>query len=443
MTEGVESRRVAYRAVRRVRERGAWSVQAVGAELQRSDLDARDRAFAANLAYETLRWEGTLDWLLARATARPLSAVEEPLLDVLRIGAWQLQFGGVPDSAAVGTAVEVARAEFGERATGFVNGVLRGLARKAPSLPDGDDDESVALRLGYPRWVVAAAVRRFGARAHDVLAAGNRPPGVTLRAAAEGGESLEAARQRLVAELAESGVEGRPGALAPEAVRAPGADPGRLAAVTEGRAAVQDEASMVVSRAVVAGLGAAPLVADTCAGPGGKSAHLATLGARVVATELHPARARLVAETAVRLHVPVRVAAADATVPPLKSGRFDAVLVDAPCSGLGVVRRRPELRWRRQEDDLGRLADLQLRLLLAAADLVRPGGRLVYAACTWPVEETEQLAETFDAAEGDRFAGVDVGELVGLERRGPKIQLDPAADDTDAMFIAAWLRTAP
>jgi 16S rRNA (cytosine967-C5)-methyltransferase len=411
--------------LRRVHGQGAWSTLAMPGILARSGMDARDRAFAANLAYSTLRWEGTLDWALAQVVTRPLEQVEPPLLDVLRLGAWQVLYGSTPDRAAVGTAVDLARSAVAPRATGFVNGVLRGLARRRDSLPwpSEDTDEGLGLKLGYAPWIVAEARARFGSRARAVLEAGNEPPGLTLRATGD--------RNALLAELRAAQVGAEPGRWAPEAVRAPGVDPSALAAVAERRAVPQDEASMLVARAAAAGIGAGRLALDACAAPGGKATHLAQLGLRVVAADVHPRRASLIRG------VPVIVA--DGLAPPFGPGSFDVVLVDAPCSGLGTVRRRPDVRWRRAPDDPRRLGELQRGLLERLAPLVRPGGRLLYSACTWPVAETAAVAEAFLAEHGHAFT-VEAADVAGagtlLDDLG--VQLAPDRDGTDAMYVSAF-----
>lgn len=442
-TAGLGARVAAYRAVRRVHSTGAWAQRAVDGALRGAvpSLDARDRAFAANLAYQTLRWEGTLDWALRRVVTRPLTAVQPEVLDVLRLGTWELLQGAAPDHSAVGTAVEVARAEIGSQTTGFVNGVLRGLARGKEAIPwpAEDTDEGLGLVLGYPAWIVGEARAVFSDRARAVLAAGNDAPGLTLRAAPPG------SRDRLIAELAASGHAARPGRAAPDAIAVPGADPATLPAVAQGRAAPQDEASMLVVMALAGAAGdlAGRGVLDACAAPGGKSTHLAALGAHVTATDLHPGRARQVTEAAARLGASERVlvAAADATRPPFRPDSFDAVLLDAPCTGLGVVRRRPELRWRREAADPARLSALQVGLLEACARLVRPGGVLVYSVCTWTAAETVVAVRAFLAAEGDRFTVVDPGLPAGRPApSGPGILLDPDADGVDGMYICTLAR---
>ncbi len=427
--EGLPARRAALRALRRVDEDGAWSNRVVPTAVR--DLPAvRDRAFAAHLAYDTLRWQGTLDWALDTVLNRPLDEVEAPVRRVLRLGALQLLRTEVPPRAAVHTSAELARQQVppgrADGAAGFVNGVLRALARRREQLPwpdpDADPVGHLALTTGHRPWSVTDLLGRYDRdRTARILHADNDPPGVTLRAVGD--------RDALLDELAVEGLDPVPGRL-PEAVRAPGADPRRLAAVAEGRAVPQDEASMRVVRATRAGPG--DRVLDLCAGPGGKSTALAARvgrDGRVVAVESHPRRAELIREAAARQGVDVEVVVGDAAAPPVPTGsRFDVVLLDAPCTGLGTGRRRPEIRWRATPDDATELAALQSRLLAAAATFVRPGGRLTYSVCTWTVAETVAVAEQFDTAP---FGGFEPEQ---------RMQLLPDVDGTDGMFVATWLR---
>jgi 16S rRNA (cytosine967-C5)-methyltransferase len=431
-TTGLPARRAALAALRAVEEDGAWSNLAVPAAIE-SLPDERDRGFAAHLAYDTLRWEGTLDWALGQVLSRPLADVEPALRRVLRLGALQLLRSGVPARAAVATSVALARDQVPRKraagAAGFVNGVLRALSRRADGLPWPDRGttpvDHLALTTGHPPWVVEDLVARLPVeRVAAILAADDEPPGLTLRATGD--------RDALVEELRSAGVSATPGAV-DVAVRAPGADPRRLPAVREGRAVPQDEASM----RVVAATGTRPgdRVLDLCAGPGGKATYLAGLvgsRGRVVGVELHPHRAELVRAAATRQGVAVDVVVGDAADPPVPAEeRFDRVLLDAPCTGLGTGRRRPEVRWRRQPEDATELATLQRRLLLAAAGRVAPGGTLTYAVCTWTAAETDGVV---DAAAPDLA-------LAGL-RPGERVQLWPDLDDTDGMFIATWTRPA-
>jgi 16S rRNA (cytosine967-C5)-methyltransferase len=427
---GLASRRAALAALTQVEEGGRWSNLAVPEAI--ADLvEVRDRAFAAHLAYETLRWEGTLDAALALVLTRELAAVEPALRRILRLGATQLLISDVPARAAVDTSVQLARtavpAGRSNGAAGFVNGVLRALSRRGDDLgwPDPAQDPvgHLALSTGHPRWIVEDLVARLGAeRAGRILAADDVAPGVTLRANGD--------REALLAELAAAGVEAT-AAVTPGAVRAPGLDPRGFAAVLEGRAVVQDEASMRVVLATGTTPGARVL--DLCAGPGGKTTHLAHLvgpAGSVTAVELHPHRARLIAAAAATQSVPVEVVVGDARTPPLApEATYDVVLVDAPCTGLGTGRRRPEVRWRRQPEDAVELAALQRELLAAAALRVAPGGKLTYAVCTWTAAETTAVVAAFEAGPASS----------GLTRR-ETLQLWPDTDDTDGMFIATWAR---
>lgn len=430
-TDGLPARRAALHAIVAVEERDAYSTLVVPSSVA-ALAEARDRAFASFLAYSTIRWQGTLDWALGYVLDRPIDDVETALRHVLRLGALQLLQSDVPARAAVSTSVDLAReqvpGERGRGASGFVNGVLRALDRQREQLPwpnpDHDPVAALALRTAHPAWIVEDLLERLGIDdARAVLDADNDPPGLTLRANQD--------REELIAELQEQGVDASPGDLAPEAVRAPGADPRRIAAVDQGRAVPQDEASMLVVHATDVRPG--DRVLDLCAGPGGKATHLAHLAGpdgHVTAIELHERRAALVREAAERQGLDITVVVGDGTDPPV-DGPFDVVLVDAPCTGLGTGRRRPEVRWRRTADDARALADLQQRLVLAATGLLAPGGRLTYAACTWTAAETSGIVEHLRQQRPD---------LVLEHER----QLWPQRDGTDGMFHATFqLPTEP
>jgi 16S rRNA (cytosine967-C5)-methyltransferase len=403
--------------------------------LRASALDARDRAFASNLAFQALRWEGTLDWALGHVVRRSLDDVEDGLRDLLRIGAWQLLYGRMPDRAAVSATVDVARSELGARTVGFTNGVLRNLARRRDALPwpPADSVDGRALRMGYPRWVVEAADVRFGADADRQLAAGNEPAGLTVRAADPA--TVQAA-------LTGRGAQVRPGALAQEALHVEGMSP---AAVLEAapEAVIQDEASMVVGHAAAAAVPDGVWVLDVCAAPGGKATHLAALGRQVIAADRSATRLGLVDDLARRLGRPVPLVVADGTRSPWRFGAFGGVLLDAPCSGLGVVRRRPELRWRRDVVDVGALATVQQDLIAAAADAVAPGGALVYSVCTWTRRETVDVVRAF-LSSGDDFAVEPHANEIGTiaEDDGPGRLLTTADHGCDGMYLAVLRRRA-
>jgi 16S rRNA (cytosine967-C5)-methyltransferase len=362
-----------------------------------------------------------LDHALAPLSRQPLERLEPLVLRGLRLGAYELLFGGTAAHAAVAETVgAVARAGHRGQA-GYVNAVLRRLAVAPPTWPDpGRDPVGWATTGGsHPAWIVAEALARLGpAEMVALVEADNVRPEVSLRATPG-----RTTREELLAELAAAGTAVRPSPLSPDCVVLERGDPARLAAVREGRAVVQDAASAVVAPAVGAGPG--DLVADLAAGPGGKAGHLAALGARVLAVEVQPARARLVARTAQRLGLAGRLhpVVADGRRPPLRPGAADAALVDAPCTNLGSLRRRPEARWRHGPGDVAGLVALQLELLAAAADSVRPGGTVLYSVCTWTTAETD---------------GVVAALLEGRDdlRLDQTRQLWPHRDGADGMFLA-------
>ncbi len=379
--------------------------------------------------YGTVRRLLSLDWAIARCASRPIDRMSPRARAILRLGAYQLLMAGVAPHAAVGETVELA----GDRERGFVNAVLRKLAAAPPPWPVGDDDAAISVRTGMAPW----AIRELRRVAPD--------PGATEEIASAFGErgplSLRVNRCRsspdaLSAAFAEAGVAAGIGEVSSDCLLVEGGDPTGLPGWAEGWFTVQDQASAFVTSALEAAEG--DLVLDACAGPGGKASALAcAVGAdgRVVAADLHPARARLVVDGAQRLGLHPLVLAMDARRSALRPG-FDRVLVDAPCSGIGSARRRPELLWRGTKDALSGLAHLQVEIATAAADLLRPGGRLVYAVCTFPRAETDAAA---DAILRHR------PELSPVAVEGPggpaeRIRLWPHRDGSDAMFVAAFVK---
>jgi 16S rRNA (cytosine967-C5)-methyltransferase len=424
----VTSRETAFAALLRV-EDGAYSNVLLPTMLRDSDLVARDRAFTTDLVYGTLRQQRALDYLVGLAADRPVEALDPPTRVALRLGAYQLT-RNVPVHAAVGETVTVAP----RRARGYVNAVLRALAGIGPQWPwpGGEDARALAVRLSYPDWIVEELVAQYGpADARASLEVANEPPPVALRV-----NTRRATVEAVADELRATGVEVRRGALAGGTLLARGiGDPARLPVVAEGRATPQDEAS----QAVVGILDPQPgeLVVDVAAAPGGKSTAIAErVGehGRVVACDLHPGRIRLVATARDRLGLDrVFPVVADGRSLPLHPACADRALVDAPCSGLGVLRRRAELRWRIRRDDLPRLVELQRDLLRGAAEAVRPGGVVVYSVCTLTGDETTDV---------DAWAERVLPQLVAdpppgapWRPRGRGAVLLPHDADTDGMYV--------
>ncbi len=445
------ARTAAFDVLAAVRDKDAYTNLVLPPLLRSRGLTGRDAAFATELVSGTIRRQGTYDAVIAACVDRPLAKVDVAVLDALRLGTHQLLAMRVPSHAAVGTSVDLVRAKVGQGPSGFVNAVLRkvsahdlsGWVRRVAPDPTSDPVGFASVAHSHPRWIVSALTEALGERAGELdalLAADNAPPKVTL-----------VARPGLatVDELVSAGGTSSP--LSPFAVQLDAGDPGAVPAVAEGRAGVQDEGSQLVALALSrAGLeGRDERWLDVCAGPGGKSALLAAiaggLGARLLASERQVHRAGLVASaTSTAGAGLLGVVAADGTRPAWRDGAFDRVLVDAPCSGLGALRRRPEARWRRSQDDVDGLVPLQHDLLTSAVDAVRAGGVVVYATCSPVLAETAGVVRAVLAERDDVHLEDAAPLLDGVEDlAGPMpgtVQLWPHRHGTDAMFVALLRR---
>ena len=438
------ARRAAFDVLRAVSERDAYANLALPALLRERGITGRDAAFATELTYGTCRTRGLLDAVIGRAAGRPPERIDPVLLDLLRLGTYQLLRTRVDAHAAVSTTVEQAGIEFDSARAGFVNGVLRTIsARDEQSwvdelAPPADSDPvgHAAFIHAHPRWIAQAFADALGADAGQLdalLASDDERPLVHL-----------AARPGVLtaAELAEQ-VSGTPGPLfalrrsiCPAVTRA-GSQP-----VRDGQALVQDEGSQLVARALtLAPVDGPPTPAAGWICAPGRAARprcwrrsAAQSGARVTAVEPNARRADLVEENTRGLAV--EVVRVDGRDPGVQPG-FDRVLVDAPCTGLGALRRRPEARWRRQPADVPALAKLQRELLASAIRLTRPGGVVLYATCSPHLAET--VGVVADALRRHPVTALDTRPLFdpvdGLGD-GPYVQLWPHRHGTDAMFAA-------
>jgi 16S rRNA (cytosine967-C5)-methyltransferase len=462
------ARRAAYDVLRAVEERDAYANLVLPGLLRSRTISGRDAAFATELTYGTLRWQGTYDAILDACLDKPLQG-DPGLRDAMRLGVHQLLGMRVQAHAAVSETVGLVRDAIGTGPGGLANAVLRRVGEKdlptwvAELAPDAASDlvGHLSLAQSHPAWIVRAlrdglaahdgALRtdpeRLGSELVELLVADNAAPQVTL-----------VARPGLVdvEELRSSGQAG-PGRWSPYAAVAHG-DPGAVLAVRDGRAGVQDEGSQLVAAA----LAAAPLEGpdlrwvDLCAGPGGKAALLGALaaqrGARLTANEIAPHRVELVHQAVARLGEAVQVRSGDGRdLGRDEPAAYDRVLVDVPCTGLGALRRRPESRWRRQPGDVGALAKLQRELLGSAIDATRPGGVIAYVTCSPHVGETllvvqDVLSRRADVEQLDArpvLAGIVPAGRQSLEGTlgdGPAAQLWPHRHGTDAMFLALLRR---
>ncbi len=441
------ARLAALDVMKAVRVDGAYTNLVLPSVLRQHGLTGRDAAFVTELVSGTIRRRGTYDAILAACVDRPLSKVEAKVLDVLRLGTHQLLSMRVPSHAAISTSVDLVRAKVSSGAGGFANAVLRQVSRQelpewigrvAPD-PRVAPTRFASIAYSHPRWIVDELRSAVGAEElFELLAADNEPPRVTL--VARPGRST---RDEL---------PGEPTAYSPYGVVLGGGDPGEIPAVAEGRAGVQDEGSQLVAAALAAASVDGPdhRWLDLCAGPGGKAALLAALadqrGASLVAAERQEHRAGLVKRALRGAPGTLGVVVSDGTAPPFARGAFDRVLVDAPCTGLGALRRRPEARWRRRADDLLGLVLLQRRLLSAALDVTRPGGVVLYATCSPVLSETRGVVSSVLESRGDVVLEDARALLPDVPRcDGPMpgtVQLWPHRHGTDAMFLALLRRRA-
>ncbi|HTF07377.1 MAG TPA: transcription antitermination factor NusB [Asanoa sp.] len=447
------ARQAAYDTVAAVHRDDAYANLVLPGMLRDRDVRGRDAAFATELTYGTLRSRGTIDAVLTVAAGRDVDRIDPPARDALRLGVYQILYTRVPPHAAVSSTVDLVKT-VAPGAAGFANAVLREVTTRdldtwiEQVAPPAETDPVGNLSLAYshPQWIVRAFQEALGGSVDEttrLLIEDNQAPAVHLCVRPGRADAVELADE----------IGAAPGAFSPYAVYLSGGAPGDLAAIRDGRAHVQDEGSQLVAAALadapIDGTDARWL--DLCAGPGGKAGLLAALaaqrGAHLTAVEVTAHRADLVSKAvagfpATVLHTDGRTVGRD---PDLPEQGFDRVLVDAPCTGLGALRRRPEARWRRQPSDLPPLTRLQRELLTAALRAVRPGGVVGYVTCSPHIVETH-----VSVTEGTRRSDIAVdfvdarpllpAGMPGLGT-GPTVQLWPHRHGTDAMFLAVLRRT--
>ncbi len=453
MPSPVNARELALQVLLDVEERGAYVNLALGAALDKADPCRLDRAFITELVYGTLRRLNTLDWALGLYLRRPLSRLDPKVRNILRLGAYQVLFmERVPDAAAVNESAKLARRHGHEGIVKFVNGVLRNLVRGRERLPYPDPGQDpvgyIALRHSHPAWLVRRWMDQFGfTTAAALCEANNRPAPNTVRV-----NTLKADTETVMAMLAGEGIAVQRGKYARDCLLlGGGVVTGRLVPFREGLLQVQDESSILVGQAVHPGPGSR--VIDVASAPGGKATHLAQLmqnRGEILALDVHRHKIKLIEDNCRRLGVTiVRTLLADARHLPEEYAVWaDYVLVDAPCSGLGVLRRRPDAKWRKKEGQIRELALLQSQILSAAAAALKPGGILVYSTCTITREENLGQVEAFLRAHPDftleSLAGLlpDSLDWDSTLRQG-FLQIMPHLHDGLDGFFIARLRKAP
>ena len=447
-------RRVAYDVLRAVNESDAYANLLLPTSIQRAGLTTADAALATELTYGTLRRQGTYDAVIAIAADRPVHEIDPAVLDALRLGVHQLLSTRVASHAAVNESVELAR-QAGRGAAGFVNAVLRRISRDTPGdwmtrVEDSarSDDERLGLAYSHPVWIVRAFRRALAAegRAEELealLTADNASPRVTMAALPGLGEIPEDARRT---------------PYSPLGFRLGGGDPESLVRGSDGRVRVQDEGSQLAALALTRAEPVRPgeRWLDLCAGPGGKTAVLAAEalagGALLEANEVSPARAGLVRRAVEGVPLEVPVSEADGRVRAAENpGVYDRILVDAPCTGLGALRRRPEARWRKSPSDVPSLTELQTELLSAAIVALKPGGIVAYVTCSPHLAETSgvvaEVRRSFGSSIEELDARAVVTAIAATDPRLPeqadgslRAQLWPHRHNTDAMSISLLRR---
>jgi 16S rRNA (cytosine967-C5)-methyltransferase len=436
-----DARICAYAVIRRVFEQGAYADRALQTEA--SSLDGRDRALAMRLAFGAIQRRATLDHLIERLADRPVAKLDAPLLAALRLGLYEMLYtSGAPDRAVVADAVELAKLNGKRGAHGLVNAVLRRAAREGSGALLGDlsDDtaEQAAVMHSHPEWIARLWWEELGPQgARALLAADNEPGELALRVNTLVADPSEVA-QTLGAPL-------HTDPELPEALVVDGPfDLHSSEAWRSGAVTAQSRAAMLVARALDPRPG--ERVLDLCAAPGGKSTHIAALmgdEGEVLAVERNPARAAALQETARRLKASsVRVDLADAASPRREGAVFDRVLVDPPCSGLGTLQSRPDLRWRVTPEQVRELRVIQAKVLAAGAAALRPGGVMVYSTCTISPAENEQQIELFLNGNSDfELDDLTHGQTTHTHPHAPKLMLTlPHREHTAGFFVARMRR---
>lgn len=459
----MNARRVAWQILREVHENDAYANLVTPGVLREARLSRSDAGFVTELVYGTLRMSGLYDAVIASAAGRATSDIEPAVLDVLRLGAHQWLELHTPAHAAVSETVNLARSAHLARTAGFVNAVMRRITERERddwltrvSVGAKSEGDRLAVTYSHPRWVVeeldeALTARGLGDEIEDLLSADNTPATVSL-------VDLAAARSsatRGEESSSESwGDQIEPDVRTPFSLSLTTGDPGVIVKKSKGLVRVQDVGSQLAALVLS---DAREVVSDeswldVCAGPGGKAALLAAVaersGAHLVANEMSEHRAQLVRQ-ALAPFANTSVSVSDGRSYFSSPQRFDRVLVDAPCSGLGALRRRPEARWRRTPEDVIELVALQEQLLAAACHVVAPGGLLAYVTCTPSVSETTGVLDAVMSGRSD-FTPVPVAPIIRRVTRGvisPSesnnfVQLWPHLDGTDAMFISLFVRSA-
>ncbi|TKH35253.1 16S rRNA (cytosine(967)-C(5))-methyltransferase RsmB [Paenibacillus polymyxa] len=443
------AREVALDVLTGVEQEGAYSNLELNRRLQQAGLSASDVGLTTELVYGTVARRNTLDYFLNKFVQKGTAKLQPWVRSLLRMSVYQLVYlDRVPDHAVVSEAVTIAKRRGHQGISGMVNGVLRSMLREPDKLRIPDDlsaEERISLEHSHPQWLVKRWIKQYGAdTAEAICKANNEPPAVSVRV-----NTTMTSRDQLLDEMVAKGIDAVPSPVSPYGIVVrSGGNMALTSWYTDGLLSVQDESSMLVAEAVAPEPGMTVL--DCCAAPGGKTAHMAELmkdRGRIVANDLHAHKHQLIREQANRLGLDaVETVTGDALdlEERYAPASFDRILLDAPCSGFGVIRRKPDLRWSKTAEDVRDITQLQHELLDSVAGLLKLGGILVYSTCTIEPDENEgQLARflsehpEYELAKDHSFPDVN-HEMDGIQKGS--VQLLPQHFHSDGFYIARLRR---
>lgn len=442
----MNARAIALNILNEIYQQKAYANISLSRHFQKYEITEQDRRFITELVYGTVKSGDTLLWILKKFVNRPLNKIEPTVINILRLGIYQIVFmDKVPASAACNEAVNLAKKFSNQGSAKFVNGVLRNLIRQPEkyAIPTGNKAIEVAVREQHPVWLVKKFIHTFGSEAALKLCQFNNTNApLVLRT-----NTLKITRPELIKELEQNECTVIPSKIAPEGIICQShASLNKLKPLQNGMAQVQDESSMLVAHVLNPQKG--DFIIDTCSAPGGKTTHIAALmnnEGTIIAGDIYEHKLKLINENAHRLGINIiKTQLLDAReVGNFYPNKADKILVDAPCSGLGVLRRKPDSRWNKTEDLLSKLPALQLEILNSAALAVKKGGVLVYSTCTIMPEENQNVIDEFLKTHAD-FKLDDVHKFLPFKHKDKTktLQLMPHIDHTDGFFIARLIRNA-
>lgn len=438
-------RETALKILYEVNKSGAYSNIALSKKLEDNKLSNLDKAFITELVYGTLKWKLSIDYIIERFSSVKIKKLSPWILNILRLGVYQLIYmSKIPESAACNESVNLARRYGHSASSRYVNAVLRNIARSKDNIeyPDKNKDLSAYLSIKYshPEWMVKNWLNRFGESfTEELLKSNNETPPLTIRV-----NTLKTGREELQTLLENEGFEIHPAKYVKNALTIDNPSSfTKMEAFAKGLFQVQDESSMMVAQVLDPKPG--ELVIDVCSAPGGKATHIAELmqnKGQVIARDIHEHKIKLIEEAALRLGIDIiKAEVFDAQEEDEElAGKADGVLVDAPCTGLGIVRRKPDIKWTRNIKDSDELVKIQKRILYTSSRYVKPGGVLVYSTCTIESKENEELVRWF-LSENKEFEREDISNLLpeALRKDTAKegyVQFYPNTDGIDGFFIS-------